>query len=48
LAREGKLIMQFRCKGRYVANVCEGKRRVSIALRHSHTEITDFCLVVAC
>jgi hypothetical protein len=25
LAREGKLIMQFRCKGRYVANVCEGK-----------------------
>ena len=24
------------------------KRRVSIALRHSHTEITDFCLVVAC
>ena len=25
LAREGKKIMQFRCKGRYVANVCEGK-----------------------
>jgi hypothetical protein len=25
LAREGKRIMQFRCKGRYVANVCEGK-----------------------
>jgi hypothetical protein len=24
LAREGKRIMQFRCKGRYVANVCEG------------------------
>jgi CheY-like chemotaxis protein len=24
------------------------ERRVSIALRHSHTEITDFCLVVAC
>ncbi len=24
LAREGKQIMQFRCKGRYVANVCEG------------------------
>jgi hypothetical protein len=23
-------------------------RRVSIALRHSHTEITDFCLVAAC
>ena len=23
LAREGKRIMQFRCKGRYVANVCE-------------------------
>ena len=25
LAREGKRIMQFRCKGRYVANVCKGK-----------------------
>jgi len=25
LAREGDRIMQFRCKGRYVANVCEGK-----------------------
>ena len=25
LAREGKRIMQFRCEGRYVANVCEGK-----------------------
>ena len=25
LAREGNRIMQFRCKGRYVANVCEGK-----------------------
>jgi hypothetical protein len=25
LAREGKRITQFRCKGRYVANVCEGK-----------------------
>ena len=25
LAREGNQIMQFRCKGRYVANVCEGK-----------------------
>ncbi len=24
LAREGKQIMQFRCKGRYMANVCEG------------------------
>ena len=24
-AREGNRIMQFRCKGRYVANVCEGK-----------------------
>ncbi len=24
LAREGKQIMQFRHKGRYVANVCEG------------------------
>ena len=24
-AREGAQIMQFRCKGRYVANVCEGK-----------------------
>ena len=23
-------------------------RRVSIALRHSHGEFTDFCLVVAC
>jgi hypothetical protein len=25
LAREGSRIMQFRCKGRYIANVCEGK-----------------------
>ena len=25
LAREGNRIRQFRCKGRYVANVCEGK-----------------------
>ena len=25
LAEEGKRIMQFRCKGCYVANVCEGK-----------------------
>ena len=25
LAREGNRIMQFRCKGRYVANVSEGK-----------------------
>jgi len=25
LARQGNRIMQFRCKGRYVANVCEGK-----------------------
>ena len=25
LAQEGKRIMQFRCKGRYVGNVCEGK-----------------------
>ena len=25
LAQEGKRIMQFRCEGRYVANVCEGK-----------------------
>jgi hypothetical protein len=25
LAREGNRIVQFRCKGRYVANVCEGK-----------------------
>ena len=25
LAREGNRIMQFRCQGRYVANVCEGK-----------------------
>jgi len=24
-AREGNRIMQFRCKGRYVSNVCEGK-----------------------
>jgi hypothetical protein len=24
LAREGQRIMQFRCRGRYVANVCEG------------------------
>ena len=27
LAREGNRIMQFRCKGRYVANVCEGNLR---------------------
>ena len=25
LAREGNRIMQFRCQGRYVANVCESK-----------------------
>ena len=25
LAREGNRIMQFRCEGRYVGNVCEGK-----------------------
>ena len=25
LARQGSRIMQFRCGGRYVANVCEGK-----------------------
>ncbi len=25
LARAGKRIMQFRCGGRYIANVCEGK-----------------------
>jgi len=25
LARQGKRIMQFRCKGRYIANLCEGK-----------------------
>ena len=25
LVREGNRIMQFRCKGRYIANVCEGK-----------------------
>jgi len=25
LARQGNRIMQFRCKGRYIANVCEGK-----------------------
>ena len=25
LAREGDRIMQFRCKGRYIANVCEGR-----------------------
>lgn len=24
LAREGKVIMQFKCRGRYFANVCEG------------------------
>ncbi len=24
LGREGKRIMQFRCKNRYIANVCEG------------------------
>lgn len=25
LARKGKRIMQFSCRGRYVGNVCEGK-----------------------
>ena len=25
LAQQGKRIMQFRCMGRYVANVCDGK-----------------------
>lgn len=25
LAQEGQRIMQFRCQGRYIANVCEGK-----------------------
>jgi hypothetical protein len=25
LARQGKHVMQFRCQGRYVANVCEAK-----------------------
>ncbi|HLY60530.1 MAG TPA: hypothetical protein VKV95_07155 [Terriglobia bacterium] len=25
LARDGNRIMQFRCNGRYIANVCEGK-----------------------
>lgn len=25
LARQGKRVMQFRCEGRYIANVCEGK-----------------------
>ncbi len=25
LAREGQRIMQFRCRGRYIANVCEGR-----------------------
>ena len=25
LARAGQRIMQFRCNGRYIANVCEGK-----------------------
>jgi hypothetical protein len=25
LARQGKRIMQFRCQGRYIANVCEGE-----------------------
>ena len=29
-------------------DLAQGDRRVSIALRHSHGEITDFCLVVAC
>ena len=29
LAREGKRIMQFRCEGRYVANVCEGTMTVT-------------------
>jgi hypothetical protein len=24
LAREGRTIMQFRCAGRYIANVCDG------------------------
>ena len=25
LAKQGKRVMQFRCEGRYAANVCEGK-----------------------
>ena len=25
LAREGKRVMQFRCRGRYIANVAEGR-----------------------
>jgi len=25
LARAGQRVMQFRCRGRYIANVCEGK-----------------------
>jgi hypothetical protein len=25
MARQGKRVMQFRCQGRYVANVCEGE-----------------------
>jgi len=25
LARQGKRVIQYRCKGRYVASVCEGK-----------------------
>lgn len=25
LAQQGQRIMQFRCRGRYIANVCEGK-----------------------
>jgi hypothetical protein len=25
LAQQGNRVMQFRCKGRYIANVCEGK-----------------------
>ena len=25
MARQGKRVMQFRCKGRYIGNVCEGE-----------------------
>jgi len=41
LARQGKRIMQFRCGGRYIANVCEGKLCRYAAWRGLHLEEQD-------
>src|ERR1035438_7045725 len=38
----------YRIKTLRAPRVTMRERRVSIALRHSHGEFTDFCLVVAC